>query len=735
MSKVKKQLAVKSKSTVLKKKLKSKTTQPKIKKTKIKVKADSDSEIEDLLNNEVLSESEENTSFQQNTDSDSDNEVDENLLTQQHKSDLEKLKKTDPEFYKFLQDNDKKLLQFSLSDEEVDESDGGEENVEDELETLHKPNENLEVASDDSDFEVEDNEKKEEHVITLKIIKKWQTDILVEKSNKTIIEVIQAFHAALKRVSSDDEESEPAKYKVEASSVFNAIIQICVIELGPSIRRYLGIQHGSKQPPHKCKKFNKIKGSLKLYLTNLLKLLLGVTSSNIQTVLLKHLHYMCPMLSSYTNLTKSILNKLIKLWSSAEDSVRVLAFFCILRIVTSQMKSTLDMCLKSMYMAYVKNSKFVSVNSLAQINFMKRSLVEMFALDLNVAYTHVFLYIRQLAIQLRNAITTNKKENVQSVYNWQYINSLHLWGILLSLTYTKQQMQQLVYPFIQVCLGTLKLIPTTQYFPLRFHVTKILINFTKDTNVFVPILPFLLEVLTSYDFDKKHQKVSMKPLNFTCLLRVSKSQIQENGFKDTVIDTVYSQLLEYLSIISHSISFPDLSLICMLQIKQFLKKCKTANYTRKMKQVLEKIEQNSQFIETERSKLTLQLTNAKQIEGWQSQIKTKGTPLSLYYETWSKMRNTKKNKEITNNDALADYKLPTLKKAKKNNTTPNETDGPVELFPSDSEESENPLEKKSKRGKRGGKNTKKRKIYQDNEDLSDTMDVKDVVKDISVDDW
>lgn len=70
----------------------------------------------------------------------------------------------------------------------------------------------------------------------------------------------------------------------------------------------------------------------------------------------------------------------------------------------------------------------------------------------------------------------------------------------------------------------------------------------------------------NHDFNQKHQRVSMKPLHFTCLLRLSKSQLQENGFKDMVIEMVYGQLLEYLSIQSHKIGFPELSLICIFQV-------------------------------------------------------------------------------------------------------------------------------------------------------------------------
>lgn len=403
--------------------------------------------------------------------------------------------------------------------------------------------------------------------ITLKMLKTWQKDIQTDKSNKTIVTLTQAFHAALMRVSNTDEETdEITHFKVDGSSVFNSVIQICVLELGPAVKRFLGLKSGSKIQPHKCKKFKKIQHPLKSYFTDLSKILSAVTSSNIQTVLLKHLHYMSSLLTSFPNITKSIIKHLVVLWSTADETVRVVAFFCILRITNNQQTSILDTVLKTMYMQYVKNSKFLSINSLASINFMRRSLVELYTLDVNVTYQHVFLYIRQLAIHLRNAITLKKKENLQSVYNWQFVNSLRLWGNLLSVTCNKPQLQQLVYPFVQVCLGTIKLIPTAQYYPLRFHIVQILIDLSKDADVFIPVLPFLLEVLTTYDFNRKHQKVSMKPLHFTCLLRLSKSQLQENGFKDMVIETIYGQLLEYLSYQSSSIAFPDLSLICSVHV-------------------------------------------------------------------------------------------------------------------------------------------------------------------------
>ena len=48
-------------------------------------------------------------------------------------------------------------------------------------------------------------------------------------------------------------------------------------------------------------------------------------------------------------------------------------------------------------------------------------------------------------------------------------------------------------------------------------------------------------------FNQIPLQVSMRPVDFSCILRVSKSQMMENGTKDAAVDGVYRGVLDYLS--------------------------------------------------------------------------------------------------------------------------------------------------------------------------------------------
>lgn len=680
---------------------------------------------------------------------------------EEHKSSLNKLKEIDPEFYKYLEQNDKKLLKFDANADEDDDDELNEdaesenENEEDSEDErggkLHKLKSELEAASDESDYENDDNTARKSNSVTLKLLKEWQAELSKDKVSIDVIKsVIQALSSALLSVAGENVGG--GIYRVEGAAAFNGVIQLCVLHLQPAIRRFLGLNQTTSAKPHKCKKWNKVKSSLRGYLVDITKLLEHVSSANIMCVLLKHLHQISPMISSFSTLTKPILKRLVSLWSTGDETVRVLAFLCILRITRDQQAQILSIVLKAMYLSYVRNSKFVSPGTLPGINFMRRSLTEMFALDLNVSYQHVFLYIRQLAIHLRNAITLKKKDSLQSVYNWQYINSLRLWAELLSATYNKAQLQPLIYPLVSIITGAIKLVPTAQFFPLRFHLIQTLIQLSKETRTFIPVLPFILEVFHSNAFNKKHAKVSMKPLQFTCILRLNKNQMLENGFRDEVIENVFSSILDYMAHESFTISYPDLVVPAIVQLKQYLKHGKNINpnHARKLKSLCDKLEENGRFVESQREKFSFALKDTAAINAWEATLRNKGTPLLTFYNNWVQTHLNAQKRKASQGDNAEDYHLPTVLKRKL--AAKEKADGPVELFPSDDDDEDleverTPKAKKQKKQEKLAEQSHEHGDLEDGDENGDEIEDEeidnesftdegvDIVKDLDMDDW
>jgi nucleolar complex protein 2 len=184
--------------------------------------------------------------------------------------------------------------------------------------------------------------------------------------------------------------------------------------------------------------------------------------------------------------------------------------------------------------------------------------------------------------------------------------------------------------------------PDAKFFPVRFHLVRGLIKLSEATDTFIPVLPFITNVLDHVDYKKKGKaKVEeSKKMDMNCLLRVTKAQVLEKQFKDKTINNVYELFLEYLSTQSHRIGFPELAFIPLLKVKKFLKtNCKNPEHSRLLKQAQEKVEENIKYIESKRKSVPFKFNDIQAIDAWERQRRDEVPPISKFYEQWKKMRN------------------------------------------------------------------------------------------------
>lgn len=569
---------------------------------------------------------------------------------------LEKLKKSDPDFYAtMMQSSDLMDLNSSGEDESEEEERGG---------AIFEAPDKLEVGSDESDVEDEELQKRGSNIVTARMINQWEEELQGTKPINTFLEMSQAFLAAIESLGSRETEEGEAtsKYKIEGPQIFNAIVRLCLRNAPSAMASILKLK-SPRDDPTKSKKWHKMRNFFKLYLRSLVTLTECMAEPSVAEVVLNK--GVLPLLNYYAHhpgVCKMLLRRLITLWATSEKRVRVVAFVAIFRLAHNLPPKPLEWVLKRLYLTYVQNSRFTSPSTWGLIDFMRLSLVELYALDQVLAYKHAFVYIRQMAFHLRNAILVKKKERIQLVYNWQYVHCLHLWAELLSKTHPSPALQPIVYPLTQVAIGTIKLQPTPSFFPLVFHVCGILTDLSRHTGTFIPVLPFLLEVLNKAPLAKKHKKASIRPFDWLCMLRLSRAEMSESGFKDGVVDQVYDGIVNYLSVEAASIGFPELVVPAVLQLKSFLKKCKVPNYTKKIKHLLDKVKENQDFIESRRKDVTFAIGDRKAVKNWEISVKQSGTPLTSFHASWRKTREKEHLRRVSNRVEMDDYNLPVVKK-------------------------------------------------------------------------
>ncbi|KAK2750005.1 Nucleolar Complex 2 protein [Onygenales sp. PD_40] len=562
-----------------------------------------------------------------------------------HMEQLEALKEKDPEFYKYLKENDAELLDFGDHGDlaEVDALSEGEE------EEATRPKKKKKQVSEEPEAEDAGS------TVTLAMVKQWQKSMTEQHSLRATRQVVLAFRAA----AYNDEDQKDRKYTISDADVYHQVLVTALDYVPKVLNHHLPVKEsagGKLRVPLESKKFKTLTTLIKSHASSVHQLLTSLSDAAALKLTLGSIEPMLPYLLPFRKLLKVVLKTVVAIWSdsASTEATRITAFLVVRRLMVIGDAGIRSSVLKSTYEGVVKGSRNTTAHTLSGINLMKNSAAEIWGIDQNVSYTTGFSFIRQLAIHLRSSITQPSKDSYKTVYNWQYVHSLDFWSRVLSshcdaiveATAGKQSaLRPLIYPVVQITLGAMRLIPTAQYFPLRFQLTRSLLRISLSTGTYIPLASALLEVLNSAEMRKPPKSSTLKPLDFATSIRAPKSYLRSRVYQDGVGEEVVELLYEFFILWTKNIAFPELALPVIVMLKRWLKEVSSrtsGNRNTKINQMIvllvQKLEANSRWIEERRSKVTFAPKDRAEVEGFLKDVEWETTPLGAFVKTQRKQK-------------------------------------------------------------------------------------------------
>lgn len=374
---------------------------------------------------------------------------------------------------------------------------------------------------------------------------------------------------------------------------------------------------------------------------------------------LDSLSNLLPYVLSFKKVVREVIRSVSSVWadSANNEMTRLSAFLVLRRLLVIGDPSIREAVLKQAYQGLVKGARNTTVHNIQGINLMKNTASELWGIDPTVGYTTGFGFIRQLAIHLRTSITNKTKDSYKTVYNWQYIHSLDFWSRVVAAhceslreaeSGKPSPLRPLIYPVVQLTLGAMRLIPTAQYFPLRFQLIRSLLRISSATATYIPLAPALIEVLNSAEMKKIPKPSTLKALDFSTAIRATKAYLRTRIYQDGVGEQVAELLSEFFILWTKNIAFPELALPVIVMLKRWVKamtKKSSGNRNAKISSLIallvQKLEANSRWIEEKRAKVDFAPNDRAGVEGFLKELEWDKTPLGAYVAGQRKSRDAK----------------------------------------------------------------------------------------------
>eukprot|EP00210_Caulerpa_lentillifera_P001808 g1738.t1 len=573
----------------------------------------------------------------------------------QYKAQLENLKERDPEFYQYLQQADQQLLNFEDKNENTTQSS-----------TVPEPTD------------------KAVRQLTLDQVKRWCKGVKTGESPESLRYLITAYSVACQHGKNPDE---PSPFEFSSSSVYTHLMTFILKEGEKTFKTHLGLDKKKTvrtvDLQEAIKLHKDIAAQLFRFLMSTSQLLEQANDDRILSFVLRQLRQFISFLEIIPiKIQKLLLRSSLQIFSNGKPAPRLQAVLLIRELVCHGSEKMKNLALKGIYKAFSVAAGEVSKDSIGAIYFMGTCVIEIYRLAPQSAYQSAFKFLKDLAMELREAIILKEKDSWKKVLNWRFVNCLELWSRLIGSLMDTEDLQQLLYPIAQLLTGTARFQEQAKFLPMRLRLLSAVNRLSENTRVFIPVASLLLGILSWTELQKKPKISSNKKCpNISLLLQVDDAILKSAVFQAEVMEQTLELLAQHLGQFSHSISFPEMSHWVTFQLKKISKSVQFPSYKSGIMQLVTAIKESSEQVLSRRKHVTFSPRDREKVLQFENESKSKGKSrlelLVQKLEQKRKQRNSMYSNEeekeegeevITLQESAPEPQTPLSKKQKKKDT-------------------------------------------------------------------
>ena len=274
---------------------------------------------------------------------------------------------------------------------------------------------------------------------------------------------------------------------------------------------------------------------------------------------------------------------------------------------------------------------FIKVSSM-----IVSDIVALFGEDLRMAYQTLFVYLKKLSSFVRAALLRSCDFKMKaSIVNWQFVIALRA----ISCTVLKYQkggeLDSLIYPLTQICLGTLEVVNSAAFIPFQYQILDILVEISGSTNLHVTLTPYLLRVLKYKIFQVKpisdHANKAQSDFGdcLPLLLQVEKKDMKLSHVQYALVSKLVRLISLYTSKFAYSISFPELFAILHHDLKKSSKSLPCAGHSMVISKYLRSVSLTEDLVRERRKSVTFGPSDPSKIEIWEAAFRDEVTSLPI----------------------------------------------------------------------------------------------------------